>query len=176
MITRLMAIIALVALPGAVAVAAPAFPALTVTPGDGGSQTYSLSIQVLLLMTALTLLPAGVLMMMSFTRIIIVLAILRQAMGTMHTPSNQILIGLSLFLTLFVMVPVFDQAHENALVPYLDEQIAPQEALDRAAGPFRAFMMGQTRETDLAMFAGISGHGEFDSMEEVPFSALVLRS
>ena len=153
--------------------AAPAFPALTVTPGDGGSQTYSLSIQVLLLMTALTLLPAAVLMMTSFTRIIIVLAILRQALGTLQTPSNQILIGLSLFLTLFVMVPVFDKVYDDALAPYLAEELAPQEALQRAAAPFRAFMLGQTRESDIALFARISGHGEFESQESVPFSVLV---
>ncbi len=173
MIVRLASIIALLLLPGAVAVAAPAFPALTVTPGEGGSQTYSLSIQVLLLMTALTLLPAAVLMMTSFTRIIIVLAILRQALGTLQTPSNQILIGLSLFLTLFVMVPVFDKVYDEALVPYINEEIAPQEALKRASGPFRAFMLGQTRETDIALFARISGHGEFTSEEEVPFTVLV---
>ncbi len=153
--------------------AAPAFPAFVVTPGEGGQQTYGVSIQVLMLMTALTLLPAAVLMMTSFTRIIIVLSILRQALGTMQTPSNQILIGLSLFLSFFVMVPVFDRAYNDALGPYLNEEIAPQEALQRAAKPFREFMFGQTRESDIALFTRISGREEFASQDDVPFSLLV---
>ncbi len=163
----------LVLVPSLDAVAAPMLPALVVTPGDGGQQTYSISIQVLLLMTALTLLPAAVLMMTSFTRIIIVLAILRQAMGTMQSPSNQILIGLSLFLTLFVMVPVFDKVYDQALVPYFNEQLAPQEALAKAARPFREFMLGQTRESDIAQFARIAGREGFKSAEEVPFTILL---
>jgi len=160
-------------LPGFDALAAPALPAFTVTPGEAGQQTYSVSIQVLMLMTALTLLPAAVLMMTSFTRIIIVLAILRQALGTLQTPSNQILIGLSLFLTFFVMVPVFDRAYSDAISPYLNEQIAPEEALQRAAKPFREFMLGQTRESDIALFARISGRDTFLSQDDVPFSLLV---
>ncbi|MCB1822531.1 MAG: hypothetical protein KDI73_13280, partial [Candidatus Competibacteraceae bacterium] len=104
------------------ALAAPTgLPALTITPTEGGGETWSMSLQILALMTALTLLPSALLMMTAFTRIIIVLALLRQAMGTMQTPNNQILIGLALFLTFFIMSPVFDRINDQALVPYLNE-------------------------------------------------------
>lgn len=159
--------------PGALALAGPAIPAMTVTPSAHGGETYSISVQVLLLMTALTVLPAIVLMMTSFTRIVIVLAIVRQALGTLNTPSNQILIGLALFLTLFVMTPVFNKVYAEALQPYLHEQIAPRAALQRAAGPFRKFMLAQTRESDIALFARISGRGRFKSPDDIPFTLLV---
>ncbi len=160
-------------LPVSEALAVPGISAVTVTPTADGGQAYSVSIQVLLLMTALTLLPAALLMMTSFTRIIIVLAILRQALGTLQTPSNQILIGLSLFLTLFVMVPVLDRVNSEALQPYLAEELAPRDALSQAAGPFRQFMLAQTRESDIALFARISGRDDMASPEEVPFTLLV---
>ncbi len=153
------------------AAAAPAYPAFTVQ-GAGGTQTWSLSVQVLLLMTALTLLPAGLMMMTAFTRIVIVLAILRQALGTVQTPSNQILIGLALFLTIFVMYPVLDQVNREAVQPYLGDQIGLQEAARRAAAPLRRFMLAQTREEDLALFAGLAGVEE-GRPEEVPMSVLV---
>lgn len=154
-------------------VAAPGVEALTATPNAEGGQTYTLSIQVLFLMTALTLLPGGLLMMTSFARIIIVLAILRQALGTQSTPSNQIMLGLALFLTLFIMMPVFQQVYDQGVQPYLQEQATAAEALERAAVPMRGFMLGQTRESDLALFARIGNFEEFESPESVPFSVLL---
>ncbi len=156
-----------------VASAQSGLAAVTVTPGAGGAQTYSVSIQILLLMTVLSLLPAALIMMTSFTRVIIVLAILRQALGTAQTPSNQILIGLSLFLSLFIMAPVFETAYDNGLKPYLDEQMEAEQALENAAAPFRRFMLDQTRQADLLMFTRISGRDSLPSRDEVPFSLLL---
>jgi flagellar biosynthetic protein FliP len=153
--------------------AAPGLTAFTVTPAANGGETYSVTIQILALMTVLSLLPAALIMTTSFTRIIIVLSILRQALGTAQTPSNQILLGLSLFLTLFIMAPVFNSAYEAGVKPYLDEKMSTEVALEKAAEPFRDFMLQQTRETDLAMFAEISGHGKLDPAEKVPFSLLL---
>ncbi len=135
----------------------PGIPAVTVTPSeDGGGEEYSVTLQVLALMTALTFLPAMLMMMTSFTRIIIVFAILRQALGLQSTPSNQILIGLTLFLTIFIMRPVLEQVNEDALQPYMAEEIAPLEAVQRASQPFREFMLAQTREDDLGLFMRIA--------------------
>lgn len=164
--------IALAGLPQ-LAAAATGLPALSVETAADGGQTYSLSLQVLALMTALTLLPAAVLMMTSFTRIVVVLAILRQALGTQATPSNQILVGLAVFLTLFVMTPVLDRVYSDALQPYLDEQIDAGEALQRALQPFRRFMLEQTREDDVALYAGIAGIESLQSPEDTPFRVLV---
>jgi flagellar biosynthetic protein FliP len=147
--------------------------AVTVEPGPNGTETYSLSLQILILMTALTLLPTLLLMMTSFTRIAIVLAILRTAMGTQQTPSNQILIGLSLFLTLFIMQPVFSPIYEQAVSPYMDEKISAQEAINRGAQPLRDFMSQQTRESDLALFLNLSGVDEVESAEKVSFFILM---
>jgi flagellar biosynthetic protein FliP len=115
------------------ALADPGFAALKVEADPNGGETWSISLQVLALMTALSFLPAGLMMMTSFTRIIIVLAILRQAIGTMQTPSNQILVGLALFLSFFIMVPVFDDVYDNAVQPYMNEELPPADALQRAA-------------------------------------------
>ncbi len=155
------------------AAAEPGLAALKVEPGADGSETYTVTIQVLAFMTALSLLPAALMMMTSFTRILIVLAILRQALGTMQSPSNQVLIGLSLFLSLFIMMPVFDRVYDDALQPYLEEQIPAQEAVKRAAVPFRGFMLGQTRDDDLALFASLSGADGFEQPDDVPFSLLL---
>jgi flagellar biosynthetic protein FliP len=165
----------LLLLPAGMALAAPGMAALTVMPSGNGGQTWSLSIQVLALMTALTLLPAAMISMTSFTRIIIVLAILRQALGTAQTPSNQILIGLSLFLTAFIMTPVFGKIYHDGVQPYLDDQISAEQALQQSAGPLRTFMFDQTRETDLDMFAGIAHYdaSSLQSRDDVPFSLLV---
>ncbi|HUL10693.1 MAG TPA: flagellar type III secretion system pore protein FliP [Methylococcaceae bacterium] len=152
--------------------AAPGIDAFAVTADGQGGQKYTVTIQVLALMTALTLLPALLLSMTSFTRIMIVLAILRQALGTAQTPSNQVLLGLSLFLTLFTMAPVFDQVNEKALQPYLKEQIADSVALEQAFAPFRQFMLKQTRETDLELFVRISGKPEITTPEETPYTLL----
>ncbi len=155
------------------ALAAPGIDALNVTPDGDGGQTYTLSIQVLLLMTALSLLPAGLMLMTSFTRIVIVLSILRQALGTAQTPSNQILIGLALFLTFFIMSPVFTQVYDNALGPYFEEQMSAEQALQQAKVPVREFMLAQTRDDDLALFARISGVEVFSRDEDIPFSLLM---
>ncbi len=156
------------------AMAAPDFAALKVSPpSQDGSQTYSVTLQVLGFMTAMTFLPLALMMMTSFTRIIIVLAILRQALGTMSTPSNQILLGLSLFLTVFIMMPVFDKAYDQGLKPYLDEQIPLPQALEQGSLPFREFMLAQTRDSDLGLFAEISGAQELESPDKVPFSLLL---
>jgi len=153
--------------------AEPGLAAVTMIPGEDGTQTYSVKLQVLMIMTALTLLPAALLMMTSFARILIVLAILRQALGTMQTPSNQIMIGLALFLTVFIMAPVFDKINVDALQPYLAEQITGEQAVEKAAAPLRGFMLPQTRESDLALFANISGRGDINAPEDVPFTLLV---
>jgi flagellar biosynthetic protein FliP len=151
---------------------AQALPAVTVA-NVGGQQTYSLSIQVLALMTALTVLPAIVLSMTAFTRIVIVLAILRQALGTPQTPPNQVLIGLSLFLTLFVMAPVMTRAYDEAVVPYVAGE---QDALTAARNglvPLREFMLDQVRESDLALFTELSAHEPYASPVDVPLSVLI---
>ncbi len=147
--------------------------ALTITTNENGSQSYSLTLQVLILMTVMTLLPAIFLMMTSFTRIIIVLAILRQALGTAQTPSSQVLIGIALFLTFFIMSPVLDKIYESAVTPYLNEEMVLQDALLEASMPLREFMMAQTREADLNMFSGIAGANEFAQPGDVPLSILV---
>ncbi len=149
------------------------FAAVTVTPTADGGETWSVTLQVLALMTVLSLLPAALIMMTSFTRIIVVLAILRQALGTAQTPSNQILLGLALFLSLFIMAPVFEKAYEEGIAPYLNEEITAEAALERAGRPFKAFMLDQTREEDLLMFTRISGRNALPSRDEVPFSLLL---
>ncbi|MGQ0618854.1 MAG: flagellar type III secretion system pore protein FliP [Panacagrimonas sp.] len=148
-------------------------PALTVTPGANGGSSYSLSIQVLMLMTLITLLPSILLMMTAFTRIIIVLGLLRQALGTGQTPSNPVLIGLALFMTLFVMQPVVDRIYTDAVTPYLDGKMEAKLALETAATPIREFMLRQTRDSDLMTFARISKSGPFNSPEDIPFTVLV---
>jgi len=170
--SRIIAVLALMLLPMAV-FAAPGLPALSVTTEPSGGQTYSLSLQILLLMTALTLLPAALLAMTSFTRIIIVLAILRQALGTAQTPSSQVLVGLALFMTFFVMTPVFDRVYSDAVGPYLEDKITVNQALENAAGPVRQFMLAQTRENDLNLFAELAQRKDFRSPEDIPFSVLL---
>jgi len=153
--------------------AQPGLDVLTVVDNASGGQTYSLSIKIFFLMTALTLLPAALLMMTSFTRIIIVLAILRQALGTAQTPSSQILIGLALFLSFFVMTPVLDQIYQSSVQPYLNEEVSMNEALSLAETPIREFMLAQTRETDIELFASISGNDNIVTADDIPFSLIV---
>lgn len=153
--------------------AIPGLPAFTVTTNDDGTEEYSVTLQILAIMTMLTFLPALLMMVTSFTRIIIVFAILRQALGLQQSPSNQILIGLSLFLTLFIMKPVFDEANVQALQPYINNEISAQQALAEAARPFHSFMLAQTRESDIALFVGIAGDVEIATPEDTPFSILV---
>lgn len=147
--------------------------AFSVTSDSSGTQTWSLKLQALVLMTALTLLPAFLLMMTSFTRIVIVLGILRTAIGTAQTPSNQILIGLALFLTLFIMEPVIDPVWHKAAKPYMSDQISAEQALSNAADPFRQFMLNQTRDSDLQLFLNMSGKDHLNSAGEVSFFVLM---
>jgi len=155
------------------AFAAPGIDAVTVSTNAQGGQNYSVTIQILALMTMLTLLPSLLLAMTSFTRIMIVLSLLRQALGTGQAPSNQVLLGLSLFLTIFIMMPVFDKVNTDAVQPYLEEKIDAPTALKNASEPFRQFMLKQTREADLEMFIRISGKAELQSADDVPFSLLL---
>ncbi len=149
-------------------------PAFKVVTNPDGAQEYSVTIQILLLMTMLSFLPAIVIMMTCFTRIIIVFGILRQAIGLQQTPSNQILIGLALFLSVFIMTPVWQEAYVNAVDPYLKEEITVTEAIKKASYPFRKFMLAQTRETDLNMFVEIAGDvGKYQSLDEVPITIVI---
>lgn len=147
-------------------------PAVVVSTGEQGEQTYSVTLQVMILMTALSFLPAMVIMLTAFTRIIVVLAILRQGIGAAQTPGNQVLVGIALFLTFFIMAPVFTEMYEQAVQPYMGEEITALEALERGQAPLRDFMLAQTREPDLAMFGGLAGYDGFDSPADVPFSVL----
>ncbi len=153
--------------------AIPGIEAVTVTTSPNGGQSYTVTLQILALMTMLTVLPSMLLTMTSFTRIMIVLGLLRQAIGTAQAPSNQVLLGLSLFLTLFIMMPVFDRVNLQAVQPYLEEKIDATNAIERASVPFRQFMMKQTREEDLELFMRISGREDFKSVDDVPFSLLL---
>jgi flagellar biosynthetic protein FliP len=152
---------------------AQTIPLVTSTPMPNGNTEYALGIQILMVMTVLTLLPAMLITMTAFTRILIVLAILRQALGTQQTPSNQIILGLSLFLTLFIMSPVIDLIWTNALTPYLNGEMEFQAALEVAQGPIRDFMFSNTRDKDLALFSELGGYPVFSSRDEVPLFVLL---
>lgn len=152
--------------------AMPGIPAFTVETDAAGNQDYTLTMQILLLMTGLTLLPAALIATTSFLRIMIVMALLRQALGTMQTPSNQVLIGLSLFLTLFIMTPVLDKVYSTAVEPYLEEQIQFKEAVELGSKPMYQFMLQQTREDDLGMFAEMADISLADP-ESIPFKVLI---
>ncbi|HSB96393.1 MAG TPA: flagellar type III secretion system pore protein FliP [Spongiibacteraceae bacterium] len=150
----------------------PGVPAMHVKTNADGSQDYTVTLQILAVMTVLTLLPSFLMTMTAFTRIVIVLAILRQALGLQTTPSNQILMGLSLFLTIFIMQPVLDRVNEEALQPYLKEQVTSVEALQKASRPFHEFMLKQTRESDIALFMRISKSPDVQTAQDVPFFVL----
>jgi len=147
-------------------------PAFTSVPGPGGSQTYSLPVQTLLFLTALTFLPALLLMMTGFTRIIIVLSLLRQAIGTPTAPPNQVLVGLALFLNFFVMAPTLDSIYQDAYQPFSQNKINATQAMDRAGVPLRQFMLRQTREADLGLFMKLAD-SEATTPDEVPMKALI---
>jgi flagellar biosynthesis protein FliP len=138
-----------------------------------GGNSLSLSLQILILMGVLTILPSLILMMTSFTRIIIVLSILRQALGLQQTPPNQVLVGLSLFLSLFVMQPVISTINTQAVTPFQQKQISLEVAVARSGQAFHGFMLSQTRKTDLALFANIAKAPKFESEAEIPFSILL---
>lgn len=173
MLKRLIALLALL-LPATLALAQiGGLPAVTSSPAAGGGTTYSLTVQTLLLMTALTFIPAVVLMMTGFTRIIIVLSLLRHALGTQTSPPNQVIVGLSLFLTFFVMSPVLEKVYTDAYVPLAENKINVMQAAERAAIPMRGFMLKQTRESDLALFAGIAKIDKIETPADTPLRILV---
>lgn len=152
---------------------AQTMPAVTSAPAPGGGTQWSLSIQTLLLLTSLTFLPAVLLMMTSFTRIIIVLSLLRHALGTQTSPPNQVMVGLALFLTLFVMAPVGDKIYADAYLPLSENRITFTQALDRGSVPLRAFMLKQVREADLALFTKIAKQPQPASAADVPMRVLI---
>lgn len=152
--------------------AAQGMPALTLS-GEEGETTYSLSLQILALMTALTVLPSIVLGMSAFTRIIIVLSILRQALGTQQTPPNQVLIAIALFLSFFVMQPTLNAIYNDALSPFLDGQLAAEPAIEEARQIASAFMLENTRENDLLMFSDLAGNEGYATPQDVPMSVLL---
>jgi flagellar biosynthetic protein FliP len=148
-------------------------PAVTLVTEPDGSGRYSVTIQILAIMSLLTILPTLIIMMTSFTRIIVVFAILRQALGLQQTPSNQILLGLAMFLSMFIMMPVFKVMNETAIQPYINEQIMPLEALEKASIPLREFMLAQIREDDLTLFVRLSGEKDIASANETPLHILI---
>ncbi|MDR9436659.1 MAG: flagellar type III secretion system pore protein FliP [Thiohalophilus sp.] len=172
-LSMLFILVAVMLLPFDSAMAQTGIDALTMTTSEDGEQTYSVSLQIVALMTVLTLLPAALMMMTSFTRIIIVLAILRQALGLMQTPTTQTLLGLALFLTFFIMAPVFNKINNDAIQPYINESLGMQDAAIKAGEPLRDFMMSQTRAADVNMFASIAGDDGYESVADVPFTVLV---
>ena len=148
-------------------------PALISNNGADGSTSYSLSLQILALMTAITVLPSLVLGMTSFTRIIIVLSILRQAMGTQQTPPNQVLIAIALFLTFFIMSPTLTTIYDTAAEPYLNGQVSAESAMSSASGDMKKFMVMNTRKNDLNMFMDLADNIAVETPADVPLSALL---
>ncbi|WP_394778308.1 flagellar type III secretion system pore protein FliP [Undibacterium sp.] len=162
------------AFPGhAFAQATGGLSAITSTPAAGGGQNYSLTIQTLLFLTSLSFIPAVLMMMTSFTRIIIVLSLLRQALGTQSAPPNQVLVGLALFLTLFVMGPVFDKIYSDAYQPFSENKITMQEAMEKGVEPLKQFMIKQTRQTDLALYVKLSNTPQLQGPEAIPLRILI---
>jgi flagellar biosynthesis protein FliP len=141
--------------------------------GPDGPQSYTVGIRILLLLTALTLAPAFLMMMTSFTRVVIVLALVRQAMGTLHSPPNQVVVGLALFLTLFIMTPVWEQIQARALDPYMQDQLSQEDALVQAIGPIRTFMLKQVREKDLELFVNLSGVSHPEGPDQISLRVLI---
>ncbi|KAI5916125.1 flagellar type III secretion system pore protein FliP [Thauera sp. 2A1] len=153
--------------------AAQALPTLTAMPAAGGGTTYSLTIQTLVLMTLLSFIPAMVLMMTSFTRIVIVFGLLRQAIGTQTAPPNQVLVGLALFLSFFIMAPVAEKVYQDAYLPMSQGSIQFEEALQRASVPMKAFMLKQVREPDLSLFSGLAKLPPVEKAEDLPMRVVI---
>lgn len=172
-LTTLLALALTFLLPETVLAASSDITLVTSQATEDGGQSYSISLQILFFMTALSMLPAALLSITSFTRIVVVLAILRQALGMMQTPSNQVLIGLALFTSLFIMTPVFEDAYSAGIKPYMEETMEFESAMEQTTEPFHRFMAGQTRESDLALFSRLGGYEEFAAVEEIPFRVLV---
>jgi flagellar biosynthetic protein FliP len=148
-------------------------PGIAIHPLAGGGQSWSLPVQTLVFLTSLTFLPAVLLLMTCFTRIIIVLSLLRSAIGTPSSPPNQVMLGLALFLTFFVMAPVFNTIYDDAYLPLSENKISMQAALDKGVQPLKAFMLRQTREADLALFARLAKSPPLDGPEAVPLRILL---
>jgi flagellar biosynthesis protein FliP len=153
--------------------ATPALPAISVQLGEAGAAGPSVAMQLVLLLTVLSLAPALFVMVTSFTRIVIVLAFLRQALGTQQVPPNQVLVGLAMFLTFFIMSPVWDKLNADALQPYFDQKISQEEALTRAAKPLRQFMLNQVREKDLALFVRIAKLAPPKTPDDIPIHIVI---
>ncbi len=147
--------------------------ALKLTTNPDGSQEYTVTLQILMFMTALGFIPAGIIMMTSFTRIVVVMAILRQAIGLQQTPSNQVVIGLTLFMTIFIMTPVYNEINQRAIEPYLADQMTSIEAIDSAKIPLRAFMLEQTRIKDLETLANMAGIETVDQPTDLPMTVII---
>lgn len=147
-------------------------PALTVEPGANGAQSYSVNLQILIFMTILSVLPGILMAMTAFTRIIIVLSILRQAIGLAQIPTNQVLVGITLFMTYFVMAPVFNKINDTAVQPYLQDKISFPQAMALGEQPLRRFMLNQTRKTDLSLFENLAKYKP-DTVENVSMGVLI---
>jgi len=147
--------------------------ALKLTTNPDGSQEYTVTLQILMFMTALGFIPAAIIMMTSFTRIVVVLAILRQAIGLQQTPSNQVVIGLTLFMTMFIMTPVYNEINNRAIEPYLADQMTSVQAIDTAKIPLRAFMLEQTRIKDLETLANMAGIEAVDQPSDLPMTVII---
>ncbi|MCD5991386.1 flagellar type III secretion system pore protein FliP [Pseudomonas sp. CDFA 553] len=173
MLRILLTVLLVLAAPVAFGADPLSIPAITLANGANGQQEYSVSLQILLIMTALSFIPAFVMLMTSFTRIIIVFSILRQALGLQQTPSNQILTGMALFLTMFIMAPVFDRVNQDALQPYLAETMTAQDAIAKAQVPIKDFMLAQTRTSDLELFMRLSKRTDIASPDQAPLTILV---
>ena len=163
----------LLGLPGLALAQSAALPGVTSSPGPGGSTTWSLPVQTLLALTSLTFLPAVLLMMTGFTRIVIVMSLLRHALGTQTAPPNQVVVGLSLFLTMFVMSPTIDRVYTEAYLPYSTNQLSFPDALKKAEVPVRTFMLKQAREPDLALFAKLANRPVAEKPDQLPFTVIV---
>lgn len=171
-IISFLCIIFLLGLPWLAEAATTTLPAVTVSGAPNGGQTYSVNLQILIFMTLLSVLPGLLMAMTAFTRIIIVLSILRQAIGMAQTPTNQILIGIALFLTFFVMSPIFNQINQQAVQPYLADKIEFPQAMQNAQTPLRNFMLNQTRKNDLSLFEKFSNNN-YGTLTEVPMSVVI---
>ncbi|MFJ1267290.1 flagellar type III secretion system pore protein FliP [Legionella lytica] len=147
-------------------------PAMTVQPGSHGGESYSVNLQILIFMALLTVLPGLLMAMTAFTRIIIVLSILRQAIGLAQAPTNQVLIGIALFMTYFVMAPTFNKINDTAIQPYLAETMEFPQAMANAQAPLRHFMLNQTRKNDLALFEKFANK-EPASLDDLPMSVII---
>jgi len=164
--------LATAASPASTAAVATPFFSIGLTPGEEPARS-TVTLQIFLLMTVLSLVPAILIMVTSFSRILIVLSLLRRALGTNTLPSNQIVIGLALFLTVFIMAPVWQKINADALQPYLDKKISNQQAFDSAVIPLREFMFKQTREKDLALFVDIAKLKRPENPDEIPTTVLI---